>query len=224
MGKEHPVRFQQAQSQKRLFGCRRVRCKLLRRPSHNSSGCPNSVPYEQHSVVVQQADMSCRMARRLHDLKTTDPVTFHERAHRHRGTNLGNVRRSGPDRGQGAPFHDFAEAADMVRMPMGEDDVRDVTPCCSDTVQGRRNRIHASFRARIDQQQPRRVRHKETTYVHRQLNRPCQPGGDVEVLDDRFYLHLRATHHAPFQRLIMTPYWSTRRPSQGVLPVRMPGT
>ena len=70
----------------------------------------------------------------------------------------------------------------------------------------RRNRIRAALEARIDQQQSPGVRHKETTYVHRQLNRPCQPGGDVELLDDRFYLHLRVTHHAPFQRLIVVQY------------------
>ncbi len=97
------------------------------------------------------------MARGVHDLKITDPVTFHERAQRHGGTDLRSVRRAGPDRSLWAPCRDFAEAANMVWVPMREDDVGDVTPACPDAVQCRLNSIDAFAWTRIDQQQPRRV-------------------------------------------------------------------
>ena len=94
----------------------------------------------------------------------------------------------------------------MVRMPMSEDDVGDVIPACSDPVQSRLNCFAASTWTRVDQQQPCRVANNETTYVHRHLNRTCNPGRDAEFLDDRFYLDLRVAHHAPFEEEIMTQY------------------
>ena len=77
---------------------------------------------------------------------------------------------------------------------------------CSDPVQVPPQSLRRFPWARIDQQQSCRVANNETTYVHRQLNRTCNPGRDAEFLDDRFYLHLRVAHHAPFEEVIMTQY------------------